>query len=241
VAREVPEGDIPVEGMISIPDRRRAVPRAAAMIFACAAAVAAPGGAFGQQERFLPPSVVNAQLDSLERVALTSSSPDERRAAITRISAPGWMRSDQVEGRPAVRYPGIVARLARIYRQSDDYWTRYSIIRLLIPQVERADAVAFLEEVAQEPGAEPATPPDVALIEDKWSLQALAIGALTRVGPDGEASLRRLHGAGTVRERTARAELEHLASRGFRTSTEDSGLDPWLGRSWEDLAVKGCN
>jgi hypothetical protein len=168
------------------------------------------------QERFLPPSVVNAQLDSLERVALASPSPDERRAAITRISAPGWIRSEQGEGPPAVRYPGIVARLVRIYRQSDDYWTRYSIIRLLIPQVERADAVAFLEQVAQEPGAEPVAPPDVALIEDKWSLQALAIGALIRVGPEGEATLRRLHGAGAVRERTARAELERLAGRGFR-------------------------
>jgi hypothetical protein len=174
--------------------------------------------ALGQQDPFLPPSVVNTQLDSLEKVALTSGSPDARRAAVTRISAPGWIRSDQPEGpvSPEVRYPGIVARLVRIYQQSDDYWMRYSIIRLLIPQVERAHAIAFLEQVAQEPGTEPAAPPDVALIEDKWSLQALAIGALTRIGPEGEASLRRLHAAGTVRERTARTQLERLAARGFR-------------------------
>lgn len=166
-----------------------------------------------QQDRFLPPSIVNAQLDSLEKVALTSLNPDERRAAVTRLSAPGWTRSDRELSE--VRYPGVVARLARVYRQSNDYWTRYSIIRLLMPQVERADAVAFLEGIAQEPGPPPA-PPGVALVDDKWSLQELAVGALTHMGDQGEASLRRLHAGGTVREVTARATLDRLARRGFK-------------------------
>lgn len=174
-----------------------------------------------QEERFLPPSAVNAKLDSLERIALTSRNADQRRAAVTRLSAPGWMRSDR-EGPREVRYPGVVTRLARVYRQSDDYWTRYSIIRLLIPQVERTQAVGVLEHIAREPGPDTATPPGVAVIEDKWSLQTLAIGALARMGADGAESLRRLHASGSVQDATARAALAHLAAREFRSDSGSS-------------------
>lgn len=190
----------------------RMVARRSAMAALLVAQLGLPEAAWGQRERFLPPAVVNAQLDSLERIVLTSPDADERRSAVTRISAPGWMRS----GQPTeVRYPGVVARLARLYQQTNDYWTRYSIIRLLIPQVERAEAAALLERIAQEPGPPPA-PPGVALVEDKWSLQEHAIGALNHLGTEGEAILRRLHARGAVQERTARAALERLAREGFR-------------------------
>jgi hypothetical protein len=173
----------------------------------------------GQQDRFLPASVVNARLDSLERVVRTASIADTGRAAITKIASVGWFLSEQLTPLDKPRYPGVVARLAKIYRQSeaDDYWTRYSIIRLLSFQVERREAVALLEQIAQEPYEEPVPPPGVAFVNDyQFSLQDVAINTLTLTGPEGEASLKRLHAGGKVREPVARARLEHLARRGFR-------------------------
>lgn len=168
------------------------------------------------------PAVVNARLDSLEQIALTSNNPEARSAAVLAISAPGrwWQRTQDDQKTPptAVRYPGIVARLARIYRQSDDYGVRYSIISLMMPQAERAEAVSFLEEVVEEPGPDPVQPrPGAAVVANDavFPLAYEAVGALTRMGPQGRAALQRLYVSGTVREPMARALLEKLARQGF--------------------------
>lgn len=52
---------------------------------------------------------------------------------------------------------------------------------------------------------------------DTPPIQALAIGALTFLGQQGEATLRRLYTEGTVRQRDAREQLESLARHGFPT------------------------
>lgn len=180
------------------------------------------GACFAQKGRDLPPaSRVNARLDTLERLALTSPKGDERVSATIGVASPGrywFVANPQTEGPPEVRYAGIVARLARIYRQAD-YRVRSLIVVYMVHQAERAQAAAFLGEVAQEP-PEPASPapPGVAVVGDdtRSPLQADAIGALTYMGPEGRAVLERLHVAGTVTEPTARWYLEQLARRGFQ-------------------------
>jgi len=174
--------------------------------------------ALAQEERFLPPAVVSAQLDSLERIALTDASQDRRVKAITRMASAGWITTEARRGAVPieVRYPGVVERLARTYDKNDEYGIRYYVISLMMTQAEQAQAAAFLERVAQtpvEPG--PAPPPGVMVVTDTPSLPTLAIGALLHVGPEGEAALRRLHAAGTVQEPGARRELENLAKRGL--------------------------
>lgn len=170
--------------------------------------------AFAQAHRIVPPALVNTMLDSLERVALTSPEADQRRAAITRISAAGWTRRGPDSAVSLPPYPGIVARLARIYRQTDDWSVRHAIMSLIIPQAERAEAVAFLAEVAREPPAQ-APPEGVFLDAPPSPLPAEAVGALTRMGPEGRAALQRLHNEGAVREPTARVYLDRLAQQGF--------------------------
>jgi len=203
-----------------MPETRRAGRLAPALMFAVAILGTPQDEASAQRDRSLPATAVNARLDSLEQVALSSGSREQRLAAVARISAPGWLTMGARKGSAPieVRYQGIVDRLVRIYQRNDDYWMRYSVIAMMIPQAERAEAAAFLEEVAEGPGEQPVPPPGVVLVEDRSSLQSLAVGALTYLGAEGEAALRRLHAAGTVREALARAELERLASAGFRQS-----------------------
>jgi len=160
---------------------------------------------------------VNARLDSLERVALANRSFEQRLSATVGIASPGGLWFVAHPGSetppPEIRYSGIVERLVRIYRRSE-YSVRNAIISLMIHQAERAKAVAFLAEVAQEPAPPPVA--GVAIVDDTWPLPYNAIMRLTHMGPEGRATLQRLQAQGTVREPMARAELEELARRGFR-------------------------
>jgi hypothetical protein len=186
--------------------------------------ITAPAEASAQADSVRAPSQawVNTRLDSLEQVAVTSGAGDRRWQAALGISGFGrrWMLTQRdVTAPPAeVRYPGIVARLARIYGQSDDYTLRDLIIGEMIQQGERAEAVAFLAEVAQAPpDPAPAVQPGVGRVwDDRFPLQFDAIGTLTYMGLEGRAVLERLHAQGTVREQMARAYLDQLARHGFR-------------------------
>lgn len=169
---------------------------------------------------------VNARVDSLVQVALTSA--DRRSQAVLGIAKFGewWMltQRDVTAPPPEVRYPGIVARLARIYRQTDDYSVRGLIMGFMIHQAERTEAVAFLAEVAKQPAdPPPPAPPGVGLVWDdtRFPLQYHAIGTLTYLGPEGRAALERLHAEGTVREPTARVYLDTLANHGFQVTPRD--------------------
>ena len=187
---------------------------------------AVPDEAFAQADSVRAPSLasVNARLDSLEQVALTSDNGDRRWQAALAISGFGrrWMltQRDVTAPPPQVLYPGIVDRLARIYRQVDVYSVRDLIIGMMIHQAERAEGATFLAEMAQEP-PEPAPPaiPDVGIIwDDRWPLQFNAINTLTYMGAEGRAVLQRLYAEGTLQHPAARRRLEELARQGFRKS-----------------------
>lgn len=184
-----------------------------------------PRAATAQVEKVQTPSQarVNARLDSLERLALTSGESDERWRATLSISAFGrlWMLTQRdVTAPPAeVRYPGVVRRLAKIYQQSNDRTVRSLIIGDMIRQAERAEAATFLAEVAQEPPpAAVPSPPGVALVWDdsQFPQQFDAINTLMYLGREGQAMLRRLHSMGVVREPTARMRLDELARQSFK-------------------------
>lgn len=167
-----------------------------------------------QAKGFLPLRAMNVKLDTLEHTVLTSADPDARRSAAIAIAAAGWLRSQPPP--PPPPYPGIVTRLARIYRQSEDYWVRYAIIGSMMQEAERAEATRFLGEVAaQQLG--PTVPPGVAVggIDAEFTLPYKAVRALTYMGPEGRVVLERLHAEETVREPMARAWLDTLANHGF--------------------------
>lgn len=169
--------------------------------------------ASGQEASPLPSrAAMNALLDSLEQVALTAGNPDERRTAVIAVASPGriWFAAQSRTGAPLpeVRYPGIVDRLARIYRQSEDYGVRSAIVDLMPLQTERPEAIDFLEEVAQESGPEHAG--------KEWPIPFKAVNALLHMPPEGQAALERLHAADLVRDPWARARLDRLARRGYR-------------------------
>lgn len=185
----------------------------ALVLLFCLGCTIVPARASGQAKGFLPIGAMNAKLDTLEQRSLSSDSCNRRTSAVTGIAFAGRAMKGADAPSPPPPYPGIVARLARIYRQTSECDLRGSIIDLMIIQAEREEAVVFLARVAEEP-FQP-TPPGVVL--GTWPTQVLAIGALTHMGQPGEAMLRRLHAEGTVREPTARASLEDLARRGFPT------------------------
>jgi|SRR5688572_5577922 len=182
----------------------------------------APNGTFAQAPPRLLPQVAYQRLDSLERAALTAMSFNERLHAVTTIAGVAIGPGCDVVGAaspPQTRYPGIVRRLAGIYRQSQDLNLRHGIIEFM-PMLAECDEIAvFLAAAAVELPPPPLPTPTGSIIVDddlRGSLQTQAIGSLVRLGPRGEASLRRLHSQGTVREPVAKAALERLARNEFR-------------------------
>jgi hypothetical protein len=160
-----------------------------------------------------PQERVNAVLDSLERVALTSNDPDQRVSAVVGVSQPGrfWLYTQPGPEEPPaeIRYPGIVDRLARIYRQSDDYRVKSAIIDMMALQAERAQAVGFLEQVARESQPEDAG--------RDWPIPLQAVIKLAGyMGAEGRAAVERLHAQNAVRNPSARAHVEGLIRRGFK-------------------------
>lgn len=181
----------------------------------------APANTFAQAPPRLPPQVAYQRLDSLERVALTAASFNERLHAVTTIVgvAIGPSCEEAGGGPRQTRYPGIVRRLAGIYRQSQDPDLRHGIIEFMPMLAECAEVAGFLAAAAEEvPASPPPSPAGSVLVDDdlRGSVQSQAIGSLLRLGTRGEATLRRLHTQGTVREPLAKAALETLARNGFR-------------------------
>jgi len=156
---------------------------------------------------FGTPAAVAARQDSLERVAITSTDPNQRSSAIIRISAPGraWYH---VQGKdttdPTVTYPGIVAGLKRVYDAVGPR-DREVVVSLLSLQAERGEAVAFLTEVATR-NTEMGEVAPLALV---------AVSALSRMGSEGAAALRQIHSTGDHATWLTR-HLEDLARTGYR-------------------------
>jgi hypothetical protein len=170
----------------------------------------------------LLPQVAYQRLDSLERVALTAPTFDERLHATSTIAGvaigPGC-EGDLGLPPSEIRYPGIVKRLAGVYRQSHDLKLRHAILDRMPMLAECAEVAAFLAEAAAEvPPPSPPLSPNMANWTDdlRGSLQSHAIGELLILGARGQATLRQLYAQGNVRESTAREGLEKLAREGFR-------------------------
>ncbi|MBI2407418.1 MAG: hypothetical protein HYV19_03855 [Gemmatimonadetes bacterium] len=113
-----------------------------------------------------------------------------------------------------------MSRLTVIYRQTRDRDVREFLLSRMPFMVECDEAVAFLATAAEEAPPALYAPPaaGAAIITDdlRRSLQASAVDLLVDFGSRGEAALRRLHVHGTVRDSSARAQLERYAKQGFR-------------------------
>jgi hypothetical protein len=171
----------------------------------------------------LPPAAaVNRRLDSLERVVLTSDNPDQRSGAAVDLLSPGtWWHGNADSVPPSEnRYPGVVARLARVYRQSNDLLVRQTILLSMPYQAERTEAIAVVEEAAHEANPVSAPRPGSITVDDTPRSPAIAVSVLTAMGPEGEVALRRLYAQGSVQDLRARRLLEELARQGFRRPRE---------------------
>ena len=164
------------------------------------------------------PRVAYQRLDSLEQVALTGTTFAVRLDAVSTITSIAFGQGDCVGG-PApsvIKYPGLVSRLASIYRRSQDANLREAIIGKMLWQAECAEAVEFLAEAAEEAPPVPTAPVGFVYDGIRASPQALAVAILVSFGSHGEPTLRRMHSQGTVRDSIARTSLERLSRHGFR-------------------------
>ena len=189
-----------------------------AFLLAFVALEVTSGNAQGPQN-LAPQRVVDARMDSLEKVALTATDPGQRFSAVVGIRSFGRLWLDQAEAAgdrsrsPHVYYTGVVARLVRIYRQSNDYWTRDMVLRTMSSQAERAEAAEFLREVAT------GTDSYVPHLGQTVTVPAFALLILQSMGPEGRASLQQLYSDRTVTEHMARTTLDSLARGGFQKPT----------------------
>lgn len=138
-------------------------------------------------------------LQGVERLALTAESSDIRRKAavyLTRVGA-------RSRSRPLPVAP-IFPRLMRIYRRSTDPGVRYDVTQGMADVADRAEALAFLEQVARE------SPPPFR------NAANAVIDALIIMGEEGRPLLRRLHESKAIQEPSARRRLNSLAERDFR-------------------------
>ena len=164
------------------------------------------------------PRVAYQRLDSLEQVALTGTTFAVRLDAVSTINSIALGQGNCVGG-PApsvIKYPGLVSRLASIYRRSQDANLREAIVGKMLWQAECAEAVAFLAEAAEEAPSAPITSAGVIYDGFRNTPQSDAVSILVAFGPRGESVLRRMHSQGTVRDSIARTSLERLSRHGFR-------------------------
>lgn len=163
-----------------------------------------PGGA-GELSHGSPARVA-VWHDSLEQVALRSPAAEHRVWAIMGIASPGsaWAMDGNLDNLPTTpAYPGIVARLRRIYPHADARM-RSAIVGSLLLQAERAEAITFLGELART---------DHVGLE--YPIAATAVEWLSRLGAEGAEVLRVLHASGQAIE-VVRKQLDGLARTGYR-------------------------
>lgn len=167
-----------------------------------------PAAAAGQQysKTMLPDKVIYRRLDSLVDVSLSGRPLNERLAALTAVETlgKGWfMAHPERSATPPVRirYPGLVARMEKIFEQTDNASIRLFIVQDLAWQSERGEAVQFLVRVAEGPPGNP---------EEFHNLPEESVKSLVAMGPQGLAALRRLKASGAVKDVYALAYLEDL-------------------------------
>ncbi|MCL4864275.1 MAG: hypothetical protein KJZ47_00190, partial [Gemmatimonadales bacterium] len=123
-------------------------------------------------------------MDSLGQVAVHARLPEERFNAILRIEAPGIVWTLRGDTTKETIYPGIVARMRRIYPDADPA-VRQRIVSSLFLQAEQGEAIAFLGDLSQTDDLGP-----------EFTIAETAVRSLSMMGTEGEAELRRVHATG---------------------------------------------
>ncbi len=150
----------------------------------------------------VPVAKRDSVVDGLVQFALHSGQPRARVAAVSMLS----MVAEKSEPRSV---PGVAARLAYIYDQSDDYSVRSGILSRIFLLSDQTSAVNFLKRVA----ARPERKPEVYFDEPDEPTRALV--ALARMGLPGRAALRELDRQGAVQSQIGRAFLSRIAPRDY--------------------------
>lgn len=142
---------------------------------------------------WFPPAVVDSLTSGLERLAIESSDPDVRNAAVSTLVFMGRETTGSTE------------RLVRIFAGSRDPHVRGNVLTLVPMASDTLRVVAFLREIAVRNARAPA--------DDE---PAKAITSLSLLGGRGQEALRQLHESRSVRSAEARMRLDALARRGYR-------------------------
>ena len=148
---------------------------------------------------------VDPVLDGLEKLAMSSRSPNVRLHAVSWLAASGETGGLGT----GLKRMDIPARLARVYQanQAASLIVR-GVLQRMAFQANVPESVNFLRDVAQ-----------VDRPEDRGSDEPapyFAIEELSKMGEPGRNALRVLHAQGLVRNQGAKAHLEELAKRDFR-------------------------
>ena len=146
----------------------------------------------------VPQSTVHELLDGLELLALTSDDVTVRRSATLNIGMFGAQRWDDP-------MPGTVARLRRLYNQTDDETVQIAVMTSMRLVAEESQAAAFLRRIAMQAGED----------RDFHTAPSSAIYGLSVLGDAGSTTLRELHAGNLVRDPRAATQLELLAERGY--------------------------
>jgi hypothetical protein len=144
-----------------------------------------------------PGGSLNSVIEGLQEVALSQRSPRLRAVAIMYLASSG--SRDALHPRP-----GTVARLERIYRQSNNALVRASVVTGLARSAEHHEALAFLEDVAARES------------QDFPGAPQAALTAIASHADEGTGLLRRLHQAKAVHDPQARLWLDQVATTGYR-------------------------
>lgn len=142
----------------------------------------------------------------LEELALNGRKPLVRHRAVGLVARLG-------EVGPHTQESGSVARLARIYRRSNDGVVKGVILFLMTRQREQGLALSFIASIAAEPPTG-RTDSAVCFPDCPLTLQLQAVQTLNRLGPRGHAILRDLRARGAIRDPSALQEIQQWEREG---------------------------
>lgn len=148
------------------------------------------------------PAYIGPLLDGLHDIALNNGSLRVRVAATLGLISSGY--------REGAAIPGIPGRVRHLYDESPDPVVRETLVQWSAYLADESGAIAFLEHVARADRSRGRMFPE----------EALALEALARLGPAGQAALASLD-ATSLRSEAAKQHLRHLAKNGFLPSSKE--------------------
>ena len=146
----------------------------------------------------VPQQTIEGLLDGLESLALTNT--DDRVGHYVRVNM--FIFGSRQNYDPT---PGIVARLVRLYRLTDNRQMRVGIVGGMSRMAEQREAAAFLKDIAQQ-------------TSENWDFDTApwsAVFKLSVMGKEGSSTLRELHADELVKEPRASSQLGWLSERGY--------------------------